>query len=1100
MRHYPRRQEARRRRGAALSIGILTEIRRRAAILVACSAATACLVPAGSALLAQGVTTAAVRGAVTTADGSDADGARVRVVNTATGYAVEGEVRRGRFLVQGLEVGGPYTVTVDGLGFRPERRERVVLALGEPLELAFVLEPAPIALDTLRVVAAPGFPRINAHGGTATRIPDSLLHRLPSLNRDFYDFVRLAPHVSTRIGFRPGLSGGGVGFRFNNFLIDGVPERTLFANATPALAGGKSLPIEAVKEYEVLLSPYDVRYGDFAGALINTVTRSGTNQIEGSAFAYARNDRLARRGELASRVPYDRVHYGFTLGGPIVRDRMHFFVAPELQRLTSPAPGPHVGQSSALGLAVPVSEADLARFDEIMRAWGLMAGSGGPVENENPLINIFGRLDLAIPAWNSRATVWSKYGRNVISRFSRAARDTFSLSTYQATQRSAQHLTSAQLRTALGRSGGYNELLLSHRSEGGRSRSPVQQPIVRVTVPGTSGGLVTVNAGTHESAQGALQSNWTIQLQDNLTIPLGPAHVMTFGTSVERFRINRGGINGSYGTWTFSSLDSLESGLAERFEIRQDFGSASVPIAGGQYAVYVGDQWRARDRVTVTIGLRADLLDIEGRAPYNAEVDSIFGRRTDAMPRRRVHLSPRLGFTWDLTGMGSDQLRGGIGVFTSRPPLAWPLTALSSYGVGIGVLRCGRLPLDAGLPPLFVPDHGAAPKACAGGSELTAPRGDVDLLDRDLRMAQSLRASLAYDRRLPWELIATSEALVTHGISDFVFVNLNLAGPQAVDRFGRILYGTIASTGVAAPAVRSGFTEVIDLRNTSRNHAVQLSQRLEKRFSRGLAGTASYTWSRVRDVQTPLRTGFPGIVNWSSRVVSGRHEDLRTEVSLNDVPHRVVLAATAEGRWERWSTTFSFYYVGEAGNPFTYTARGVSRRGDLNADGSNANDPIYVPASAFDPDEIQFTGRSETPGADNSPDAQAQRIAFQQEAFERLIERTPCLRRQRGRILERNGCREPWAHTTVASVRQAIPIGGRELEAELDIFNILNLLNRDWGLFRVAASALLEHVAQTPGPPEEAQPVFRFDPSAPEWETLETESMFQLQVALRYRF
>jgi hypothetical protein len=503
------------------------------------------------------------------------------------------------------------------------------------------------------------------------------------------------------------------------------------------------------------------------------------------------------------------------------------------------------------------------------------------------------------------------------------------------------------------------------------------------------------------------------------------------------------------------------------------------------------------------LGVRADILTIEERAPYNPVVDSIFTRRTDQMPRARVHLSPRLGVVWDLFGTGRDLVRGGVGIFTGRPPMHWYRSALSSHGVGIGVLRCGSMASDAGPPPPFVPDYRAAPTACASGGELSAnPRGDVDLLDRELRMTQTLRGSLAYDRWLPGGLLATAEALVTRNISDFVFVNLNLEGPQGIDRRGRVLYGTFRpdGTGIAIPALRSAFSEVIDLQNTSRNHSYQLSTGLERRFSEGMAATASYTYSHVRDVQTPFRTGTPGIVNWSSRVASGRHDDLSTGISLNDISHRVILAGSLEAPWDRWSTIVSFYYVGESGAPFTYLAWGAMRRGDLNADGSNANDPIYVPRDAFDPDEIAFSGRSESESADNSPAAQAERIRQQRAAFEAFIEGMPCLRQQRGRILERNSCREPWSHTTILSVRQAIPIAGRQLEAQVDVFNVLNLLSGDWGLYRVSAPALLEHVGQGPGPPEVAQPVFRFDANRTEWTTLQTESAFQLQVALRYRF
>ncbi len=1052
-----------------------------------------------SDLRAQGVTSAAIQGFVRAVDGSDVDGARVVVTNEPTGFVVVAEVRGSRFLAQGLELGGPYTIQVERLGFLPQRVEDVYLGLGQARRLELVMVPDPLPVDTLRAVA-PMFPQLSAQGGTATAISDSVLRRLPTLNRNLYDFVRLVPQVSTRTGLAASMSGGGVGLRFNDFLIDGASERTLSGSLTSNQNGGKSVPLEAVREYQVLLAPYDVRYGDFAGAVVNTVTRSGTNTFGGSAFAYWRNDHLSRGGDLAPADPYEQMQYGFSLGGPVVRDRLHFFVAPELQHLESPAPGPWVGQPSTAVPPVPVNVADIERLAEILGRYGLEAGSGGPVENGTPLRNVFGRLDLALPEWDGRSVVSLNYTRTGNTGFSRDEQ-LFPLTSFAATSSMTSWTTSLQLNTALpGGGGGYNELLVSGRRGSLNSLPEVQQPIVRVVVPSTSADEVTILTGTPDGAQGGSFESWNLDLKDTLTLPLGASHELTLGFEAERFRIGRGGLAGSFGDWTFSSLDSLAAGLAERFVIRRDFGSANVPLLGGQYAAFAGDRWQVGDRVSITMGIRADVLAIRGNAPYNAEVDSIFGRRTDAMPRRRIHLSPRLGFTWDVSDAGLDQLRGGIGIFAGRPPLAWIHTSLRSHGVGVGVLRCGSSPNDFGLPPPFDPDHRSAPTECASGVGLTtAPRGDVDLLDRDLGMARTLRASLAYDRQLPWGLIATGEALATRILSDFVFVNLNLEGPQAMDRYGRVLYGSIASTGLANPVVRSAFSEVIDLRNTSQNHAVQLSARLEKRFSDGVSALAAYSFSRVRDVQTPIRVNNPGIVNWSSRAVSGRHDDLDPEISLNDIPHRIVLAGTYRAPW-RWGTEFSFYYVGESGGPFTYRSWGVGRRGDLNADGSNANDPIYVPRDAFDPDEITFSGRSDAPDADNSPAAQAERVEVQQGAFERLIEGTECLRRQRGRILERNSCREPWSHTTIAAVRQPIPIGSGALELELEAFNLLNLLDGDWGRYRVAAPALLEHVAQTPGSPDESVPVFRFDATAPKWTTLTTESAFQLQLAARYRF
>ena len=267
--------------------------------------------------------------------------------------------------------------------------------------------------------------------------------------------------------------------------------------------------------------PYDVRYGDFSGALINTVTKSGTNAIQGSAFAFARNDRLARHSGPTAATPYDRAQYGLSLGGPIVPNRLHFFVASELQRFTYPAAGPYVGQPASADRPVPVGVADLDRFDAIMRSYGLTAGSAGPVENGNPLRNLFTRLDLALPSWNSRVVVWNNYSSSGNIAFSRAARDTFSLSSFQTTSVNQTRTTAVQLHTTLSRAGGgHNELLISNRSDGFDPVPAVQQPIVRVSVPSVSGARITLNSGTPQSAQATALRPSAFSVSDNVTLPL----------------------------------------------------------------------------------------------------------------------------------------------------------------------------------------------------------------------------------------------------------------------------------------------------------------------------------------------------------------------------------------------------------------------------------------------------------------------------------------------------------------------------------------------------------------------------------------------------
>lgn len=1024
----------------------------------------------------------------------DVDGALVRVVNGATGYVTQTATQRGRFAVLGLQVGGPYSVVVRGLGYRAEQRDSVFLTVGQQLQLDFELVPLALALDTLRVVAAP--PPVVSHGmGIGITISDSALHRLPTINRDLYDFVRLTPQVTIASG-GSGLSGGGVSNRFNNFLLDGVSERGLIGNfAAGTGQGAKQISIEAVKEYQVLLSPYDPRYGDFAGALVNAVTRNGTNQVHGTVFGYYRNDDLARGTPFLLESTYQRAQFGFAIGGPIVRDRAHFFVAPEVQRYTAPAPGPYVGQSTNSSVPLPVSPADVARFTDTLRGYGLEPGSAGRVTVGNPLVNLFARIDVAWPERNSRLVVWNNYSRadNIlfsretpISLLTRGAGLVFPLSSARYTSTVFKEVAATQLYTYL-RRGGLNELLIGFKAQPAHITPDERAPAISVAAPSAdAAGTVYLEAGSNEVAHGISTGQTSLEIADNLTLALGSRHRAGFGARAEWLEVSSVGLPATYGSWLFLSLDSLERGEASRYRLVKVLGPRP-PRRGVHYSAYAGDEWRATERLALMVGLRADVVSLWGRAPYNAAVDSLFGRATSDGSAARLHWSPRIGFSWDLRDDGRSRLQGGAGVFVGRPPIPWLNGSFRNYGSGVGELVCGPGP---GSAPRFVPDYQQQPQACADGRGL-GPRGPVNLADKDLRLAETLRASLAYHRGLPWGMIATVEGLYTRNLSDFVFVNLDLAGPVGVDQHGRVLYGIPNPAGTASPlTVSTGrFSEVIELRNQSKNYSFQLAVRLEKRFSDRLEATASYAYSQVRDVQTPP-SSFNFLENWrTGRVVSGLHEEISASVSALDIPHHIVVAGTYRAPWRRWVADLSVYYVGVSGSPYTYIAWGRGTRGDLNADGTNLNDPIYVPRDVSDPTEILF-------------DSTLADVATQQAALEQFIEGTPCLRRQRGQIMARNSCRALWTNVTNASLRVTLPpVGGRTLSVQLDVFNLLNLLNENWGRARLVSpgpnAPLLEQVAQNPSP---SQPIFRFDPGRARFDDQNLESAYQLQLALRYNF
>jgi len=1031
-------------------------------------------------LAAQGVTTAAIRGTVRAENGADVEGTPVRVVNLATGYENNTWVRGGTYSIQGLEIGDRYAVVVRRIGFLPQARDVAPLNIGDRREVDFVLV-AVARLDTVIVKADNGDAPSVPGRGIGTSISDSTLRRLPTLNGDMYDFVRVVPQVGTRFG----LSGGGAASRFNGYFIDGLSDRILQNNGANAGAGSlnnsasnKTIPLEAVKEYQVLLSPFDPRYGDFTGLLVNAVTKGGTNDLHGSAYAEVRNAQLARSGSFLGTSSYEREVYGFSLGGPIVHNRMHFLIAPEIQRAAQPARGPWVGQAADALFPVPASPDTVARFAALLSDRGLDPGDGGRVTLTNPNIALFGRLDLALPELASRLVVRESFSQGQSSNFQRpVATRNFQLSSVANVNRQTKRTTAAQFFSQLSPAV-FNEFQLGHTDNPIGGGAPAQMPSISVTV---SGGATLV-AGPGPGAQGGGSTSASTEIGDYVVIQHGPSHTVGFGAHLEFFRYAIPGVKTAYGQWMFPNLDALAVGAPSSFTIGRDFGSAASPVAGVEPSVYASDEWRLSDRLSVTLGLRADGLSFSQHPAYNPDVDAVFHRRTSDFPRFRPQVSPRVGFTWQPDDDHRTSIRGGAGLFVGRPPLGWLVGPMRSDGVGTRTLSCG-----AGNVPSFSPYPAVQPTTCLNGSGLV--NGPVTLVDRNLRMAETLRASVGADQRLPWNVIGGVDALYSRVRSDFAFFNLTLAGPTDTDSHGRVMYGSLGADGVAHPSLVTGnpYTEVVDLRNQAGGYSWSLTARLHRPWSDRLEMGVSYTYSRVRDVRsiTSGMIAMPLDLWAGQRPGSGRLDDATTGVSAFDIPHRVVLSATYAARWKRRTTDISLYYIGESGVAFTFGDSTAGKfTGDLNADGTSADDPIYVPRDATNPSEIAFAG---------IPDS----AAAQGIAFEKFIRRTPCLDRQRGRIVARNSCRSAWVNTSNLSVRQSLPdVAGHAATIELEVFNVLNLLNKSWGLLEVPNPWILQSAGRTQA--SAPQPQYTF--TTPVRNVQNAESSYQLQLSLRYSF
>ena len=1060
-----------------------------------------------SQLQAQGATTAAIAGRVMDDSGRGLASAEIVVTNTATGSSTRSRSRAdGRFVAAGLEVGGPYSVTVRHLGSGTKTVEGVFLSLGQWVELDVQFQPQPVTLSAVEVRAKPDRIFTPGHKGTESFIGETTIHQMPLINRDLYDLVRLVPEVATWNA----LSAGGVGPKANSIQIDGVSDQTVFGGVPAgSVLGGRSISPEAVKEYQVLLSPYDVRIGNFTGATINAVTRRGTNELRGSAFMSGTNERFGADVDFIRDARYSKVQYGFSLGGPIVRDRLYFFIAPEFQQRFIPAIGPYVGQDATSEMPMPVAESDVARFQQVLSRYGIDGGSAGAVNNANPAWNVFARLDAPMPRWNSRVVFLFNYSGADSAVFARPTPAPnsncptvacFPLSSLRQTRSFEKRSVATHLYTSLP-GGSYNELIAGFLDTPSSIGPTIREPLVLVTAPGVSGQPALLQAGTHEISTADSTDNRSVQITNNLTIPLD-SHRITVGASTQLYEVRRFDLRGAYGVWEFASLDSLEAGMASTYRVTRDFGTAEVSVRGAQHSLYLSDDWDVTSRLSLTFGLRADVPIVDWKPPYMASVDSLLGRRTDRFPSGGVQWSPRVGFNFDASGRGGPptQFRGGAGIFTGRPPVAWLFGPFANYGIGTRTLRCGTRATDAGPPPAFEPDYQSPPVTCANGQGFGASTPvEIDVIDPKLRWPQVLRLSLAADRELPRGIVGTIEGLYTRGIQTLFFSSANLSDPLGVDRHRRVMYGTVAATGLATPSrITTRFGDVISVSNQSADYAYDITARLQKTFATRGDVQVSFTHARARDVQSH-RIVRPVLVdNWRfSRTVTGRQEEIATGISDFDQPYRVRASGTIHSPWQSWHTAFSFYYVGGSGLPYTYVAGGAAPRGDLNADGATGNDPIYIPRSAFDTTEIRFAG---TPAE----------VAAQQAGFDAFVDGAACVSGQRGRIMARNSCRSPWTSLTHAAVRQSLPVAGsHDLAVELQVFNLLNLLNSGWGRVQLPTGAntavtmhvpLLSHTGQTAGPLLQSQPIYRFDTGMRRYSDMNVDSYYQLQLAVRYDF
>ncbi|MEZ4586272.1 MAG: TonB-dependent receptor [Gemmatimonadales bacterium] len=963
---------------------------------------------------AQGVTSAAVQGIVTSGVGAPIEGANVVLLNTQTGVRLLSQSRNnGRYNFENVAPGGPYTIEIRAIGFEMATRSGVVLTLGQRYTAHFELKPQVVTLEELAVIAVTN-PLINSgRTGPASTITDTAIQSLPLLGRNFTSLLNANPQVIP--GRTGGVSIAGQNNRFNNIQVDGGVNNDVFGLPSSGTPGGqasaKPLSLEALKEFQVLIAPFDVRYGSFSGGLVNAVTKSGTNEFHGSLFGYLQRPGLVGADTAGGDIAdFDINQYGFTLGGPLVRNKAHFFVAGDFQSRSTPYFGFEAGEPAT---GIEVATADRVRTF-LMSNYGFDPGGVTPPVLKQPDNNFFAKVN-----WQ----LTDKHTLEVSNNYVKASDDNFSRSTRNRNNRDGWMLsnsgyaftnktnsTRVKLTSTVGNAS--NELLVGYQTVRDRRASTLND-VPLILVQGDVAGNY-IAAGSEKFSQANSLDQNVLEITDNFTFGVGN-HQLTIGTHNEIFSFVNTFFAGSKGVWTFNSVADLEARNPGRYELQLETrpGGGTADWGVRQIGGYVQDRFSPVANLWITLGLRFDVPFMDKPVENTTLSGSVFGVNTSEFPSGNVLFSPRVGFNYDVNGMGNTVIRGGAGIFSGRPPFVWLSNAFTNTGLEQVTLTCTGAAI-----PTFTADGNNQPTVCASGGPPSPPIASVNYFDPNTKFQQAAKFSLGLDQQLGWGMVGTVDLLLTRGRNTLYFIDENTV-EEGVNGEGRMMYGTPnGSGGITRSRLSTSFGQVIRHENRSEDRSFLATAQLQKRFSSGVEFNVAYTYSKTKDLFS-LGSSTAGS-NLLNTPLVGTLENRDLQVSAFDVPHKISVSGSFG---LPYGVGLSVIYNGRSGNPFAYIVNG-----DVNGDGLSTNDLIYVPSSASD---ISLATASDYATLD---------------AF---IEGEACLRESRGQIMERNTCRNPWSSFVDMRLSKFFrTVGGQGLEISADFFNLLNLINGDWGLIR----------------------------------------------------
>lgn len=1003
------------------------------------------------------VTTSSIKGLILDENGIPLPGANVVAVHTPTGTKFGASTNfDGRYNLLNLRVGGPYTVTITYVGYQEKVFTDLFLTLGKTENIDYQLTINSEELDAVVITGSANGTFGSDRTGAETSIGRREIRTLPTISRSASDFTRLEPSAS-------GNSFGGRNDQYNNFSLDGSIFNNPFGLDSPTpggQSGAQPISLDAIDQIQVSIAPYDVTQSGFTGASVNAVTKSGTNEFHGTVYGFTRNESLTGskvNGDDVLQPDLQQNQFGFSIGGPVIQNKLFFFANFEKDQRTDLGTNgffPNRGTGAAGESRVLAT--DLQLVDNVLRQVSIGDGQfydpgtfEGFTFNSNSTKGIF-KLDWNINEKNRLAFIYN---------FLEASRE-------QPAHPSALGFRGPGPNQLQFRNAGYQinnnidsfqlELnstvseTISNKLQVGYTvfddfRNPLSTPAPTVTI--TESGANYIIAGHEPFSINNTLDQTVFQVTNNLNIVKG-SHTFTVGFSFEKFQFDNSFNLGAYGAQgvffptadiqSFRDAQGNPGAEADLVDFYQGLfndaiaANSALSAAGvgnpggwalaetnvGQLAFYVQDEWNLTDDFKLTYGIRADRplyfdtaekiqenIDRKGGVfnpndfsggtyqptidYFDPETGEMVNLDSTTLPSNDLLISPRIGFNWDINGENKTQLRGGSGIFTGRFPFVW----LGNQVQGVDFFF-------------------------------------YQTVDKDFKWPQVWRTNLGVDHRFENGLTLTADLSYTKDINGAHVQNWGLDDPsgslEGVDNRPIYLPADRATNEFGGPTNAYVFT------NSDKGRVYNATLKAQKTFGDGFYTSLAYNYLNSKDVNS-IEAEITGDA-FAGNAISGNANDDVLSYSRYGDTHRFIGVGSKKFSYGKgkFATTISTFFEYARGGRFNYTYGG-----DINGDGSNFNDLIYIPTSG-ELQNMNFAGEG------------------QAAAFESFIQQDDYLSDNRGSYAERYGALSPWRGRWDVKLLQdfnfSIKGNVQTIQLSADVLNIGNLLNSEWGVVEVPNS------------------------------------------------